>query len=310
MRVIIVGATGLLGHALFRHLSCRAGWEVFATTYDISVQGFEPLDALDAGAVERVLDRVRPEAVVFPASNPYVDYCEKRPEETRRLNVDATLACARKALGRGLRFVFFSTDYVFDGKKLEGYREEDEPRPLNEYGRQKLEVERALCAEGGRHLILRTSAIFGWELQPKNFVLQVLARLKDGRKLKAPLDLDYNPTYAPDLAEGIADLLEKGAQGLYHLAGSEHLTRADFAKKAAQAFGLDASRIDAVPAASLSGPGATPRPLHTSLISEKAQRLLGRRLPGASEALESMRSSAAEWKEYAGRLLTSSGGTP
>ncbi|MEI8190849.1 MAG: SDR family oxidoreductase, partial [candidate division NC10 bacterium] len=201
MRALIIGATGLLGHALFRHLSGRPGWEVAATTYDIAVPGFEPLDALDSSAVERVLDRVKPDAVVFPASNPYVDYCEKHPQETRRLNVDATLACARMVFGRGMRFVFFSTDYVFDGAKREGYREEDETRPLNEYGRQKLEVERALCASGGRALVIRTSAIFGWELQPKNFVLQVLARLKDRKAMKAPMDLDYNPTYAPSLAE-------------------------------------------------------------------------------------------------------------
>jgi len=308
MRALIIGATGLLGHALFRHLSGRPEWQVHATTYDIAVPGFEPLDALDTAAVERLLDRVEPDAVIFPASNPFVDYCQKHPEETRRLNVAGTLTCARMAFQREARFVFFSTDYVFDGTKTDGYREEDEPHPLNEYGRQKLEVERALSFEAGRPLVVRTSAIFGWELQPKNFVLQVLARLKDGQRMKAPLDLDYNPTYAPSLAEGIAALLEKGAQGVYHLAGRERLTRADFAKKAATIFELDASLIEAVPAASLSAPGATPRPRHTSLLCGKAERLFGLKLAGASEALAAMKSSASEWEEYAGRLLTAGGG--
>jgi len=310
MRALIIGATGLLGHALFRHLSGRRGWQVCATTYDIAVPGFEPLDVLEAGAVERVLDRFEPEAVIFPAANPFVDYCQKHPEETRRLNVAGTLACARMTFQRGARFVFFSTDYVFDGTKREGYREEDEPHPLNEYGRQKLEVERALSFEAGRALVVRTSALFGWELQPKNFVLQVLARLKEGQRVQAPLDLDYNPTYVPSLAEAIALLLEEDARGLYHVAGSERLSRAELARKAAAAFGLDASLVEAVPAAALSKPGATPRPLHTSLLCEKARRLLGFKLPGAGEGLEAMKSSASEWEEYAGRLLAAGGGKP
>jgi len=309
MRALIVGATGLLGHALYRHLLVRPGWEAVVTTYDIVAPGFEKLDAMDASAVESLLDRVRPEAVIFPASNPFVDFCEQHPEETRRLNVDATLRTAEAAQKRGARFVFFSTDYVFDGKKGSPYREEDEPLPLSEYGRQKLEVERALAAAGGRWTVVRTAAIFGWELQPKNFILQVLARLRSGQKLKAASDLDYTPTYAPSLAEGVVGLVEKDAQGVFHLAGPETVSRAEFARAAAAVFGLDASHIEEVPFAAFAGQGAG-RPQHSALDSGKAERLLGRPLLGARAALKAMKAAAQEWEDYSGKLLSGQGGRP
>jgi dTDP-4-dehydrorhamnose reductase len=308
MRALIVGATGLHGHALYRHLRVRPGWEVSVTTYDIAVPGFERLDAMDAGAVDALLARLRPDAVIFPASNPFVDYCERHPEETRRLNVEATLRAARAAQDRGARFVFFSTDYVFDGTKGSAYREEDEPRPLNEYGRQKLEVERALADGKGRWTVVRTSAIYGWELQPKNFIVQVLAKLKSAQRLRAAFDLDYTPTYAPSLAEGIAGLVEKDAQGLFHLAGPEKVSRAEFAREAAMVFGLDADLIEAAPFAAFAGQGAA-RPQRSPLDSGKAARLLGQPLLGAREGLKAMKAAAGEWEEYSGKLL-SGGGLP
>jgi dTDP-4-dehydrorhamnose reductase len=298
MRIFIVGAAGLLGHTLLRRWSVKEGWEVFAA--DIAPAGprVERLDALQPGAVGEAVRRLKPEVVVFPASNPHVDFCETHPEETRRLNVDATLSAAQASIRLGSRFVFFSSDYVFDGIRGD-YREDSLPFPLNEYGRQKLEVEKSLAPCKEKALMVRLSGLFGWELNPRNYVLQVLSRLRSQGEVTAPSDIEYYPTFAEGLADGLAVLLEKGAWGLYHLAGSERLTRASFARLVAEAFGLDASLI--VPPPKGFPPPLAQRPKRSFLDSSKA-RSLGASVGTSREGLERMRATEAEWRSYAEAL--------
>lgn len=297
MRVLIIGAAGLLGHTLFRRWPVRSGWKAAGADVWTPVRGVRRLDVLDPGAVRTMLKETRPEAVVFTASNPHVDFCETDPEECRKLNVDAALAAARASIDTGARFVFFSSDYVFDGEKG-SYSEADEPAPLNEYGRQKLEVEEALAKEGERVLVLRMSALFGWELKPRNFVLQVLGRLHEGRPVRAAKDQDYAPTYAESVAEALAVLLEKRESGLLHLAGPDRLTRMELAAAAAESFGLDKSRIEGVPLADLQQPDRARRPRRSFLDSSKAAGILGVPLTGVREALKDMAARREEWEAY------------
>lgn len=250
--------------------------------------GLDRLDLLDAGALTALIRKSEPEAVFLPAANPFVDYCESHPEETRRLNVDATLAAARVVRDAGARLVFFSTDYVFDGRKQGAYVEDDPVSPLNEYGRQKAAVERAL----GGALVLRVSSVYGQD--SKNFAAQVVRSLREGKPLRAASDQVSNPTYAPDMAEAALDLAAKGASGVYHLAGSEALSRAEFARAAAAAFGLRADLVEAVPASSFADPAGARRPSRSSLSSAKAEALTGRRLLGARRGLERMREAEKE----------------
>ncbi|MFA6029908.1 MAG: SDR family oxidoreductase [Elusimicrobiota bacterium] len=298
MRALIVGATGLLGHAFWRHLRGRPGWEAAGTTYDLPLPDLVSLDVRTEGAFSHVLERVRPEVVFFPASNPFVDYCERNPAETRRLNVEATLAAARASRAAGARFVFFSSDYVFDGARG-GYCEDDPPSPLNEYGRQKLEVERELARADPSALVVRTSAIYGWELGPRNFVLQVLRSLAAGTPLRCARDQRYNPTWAPALAAAVAELAAAGASGLFHAAGSEKVSRLELARAVAEVFGFDGSRVESVPLSELCPAGGTPRPADSSLDSSRLARRLGRPLAGLREGLRAMKDGRADWEAYA-----------
>src|SRR5688572_33086851 len=176
MKVLIIGATGLLGNALLRAWSAVPGCAAAGTYRSQPLPGLEPLELEDAAATRALITRVRPDVVAIPASNPNVDGCETDPAGTRKLNVDANLSAARAAAEAGARVICFSSDYVFDGARG-GYVEADEPRPINDYGRQKLDLERGLAGLGDRALVLRVSALYGWELKPRNFVLQVLDRL-------------------------------------------------------------------------------------------------------------------------------------
>lgn len=301
MRALILGATGLLGNTLYRRWRSRPGWEVTGTSHLMPLPGFRPLDLLDAAAVRTLIRKLSPEAVITPASNPHVDYCEEHPEETRRLNVEATLAAARSAAEAGARFVFYSSDYVFDGKKR-SYREEDEPSPLNVYGRQKLEVERGIAELKGAHLVLRVSGLFGWEMRGKNYVLQVLRRLRSSERVRAALDQVYSPTYVESLAAATAGLLEKGQSGLFHAAGEDAVSRSEFASLVAEAFSFPGGAVEPAAAKDLVKPGGTPRPLRSVLDSSRAAALLGGPILGARRGLEHMRAESDFHKAWEASL--------
>lgn len=293
MRVLIIGADGLLGHALFRGWNSRSGWRVSGTSRSNRFPELSALDILDSAEVVGLIKREKPEAVVMAAANSHVDYLEEHPEESHKINVDATLNVARATKKTGGRFVFFSTDYVFDGREAP-YKEGDPARPLNIYGRQKREVEEVLLGEGVS-LILRVSALFGWEHERKNFVLQVLKNLRVGKSWKAATDQDYNPTYIVDIAEGLALLLEKGAGGLLHFAGPEKASRWDIAVAVAKAFSLDETLIEPIRDRDFPRAVKIQRPMHSGLDSSKAQELSGYSFRPLADCLADMVRTESKW---------------
>ncbi|MBI5629542.1 MAG: SDR family oxidoreductase [Elusimicrobia bacterium] len=292
-RILVIGATGLVGQALLRAWEKRAVPGAAGTSLAQSFENCLPLDITDASSVERILAELRPDAVFLPAANPHVDYCESHPEETRRVNIDGSLNVLRCCRRHGCKMVFFSSDYVFDG--LRGpYAEKDSVSPINEYGRQKAAVEEEMLKEAGGHLVLRISAAYGWHWLPKNFVLQIREKLGAGQSLPVAADIRSNPTYAENLAELAVDLVLKGESGLFHLVGSECLSRYDFAVAAARTFGLEAGLVRPVPSRSLSL--AARRPPFSSLKTDKLQRALGVSPLGAGEGLRAMASFESQWR--------------
>ncbi len=299
-RVLVIGGTGLVGNALVRAWESR-GAPVSAATYHCHPSGsFLQLDMRREADVRALLSRHRPAVVAVPAANPFVDYCELHPEETRAVNVTGTLNVARACRDLGARMVFYSSDYVFDGAKGV-YTEEDAPSPINEYGRQKAETEAGVLAADSRNLVIRTSGAYGWQWEPKNFVLQVRESLSCGRRLRVAQGVRYNPTYVENLAEITVGLVEKGASGIFHVVGAEEIERADFAARAARAFGLDAALIDRVPSSQFKAPAA--RPKQSSLMTGKVQRLLPGIPPvGVGAGLASMLAMEPSWRAYARTL--------
>ncbi len=296
---MVIGGTGLVGNALLRAWTAQ-GAQVSAATYHCHASGgFLQLDMQDEGQVRALLSAHRPDVVAVPAANPFVDYCELHPEETRRVNVDGTLNVARACREIGARMIFYSSDYVFDGVKG-SYTEEDAPCPINEYGRQKAEAERGVLSADPRNLVLRTSGAYGWQWEPKNFVLQVRANLSEGKPMRVA-DVRYNPTYVENLAEITAGLVAAGAGGIFHTVGAEEISRDAFARRAARAFGLDDSLILTVPAAEFRSP--TPRPKQSSLMTDKVRRVLPGCPPVDVETgLSRMLAMEPQWRAYAAGL--------
>ncbi|MCX5788588.1 MAG: SDR family oxidoreductase [Elusimicrobia bacterium] len=291
-RVLVIGGTGLVGYALTEAWK-RGGTPVVASTYHCRpARGFRQLDMQDARAVEQTLDETRPTLVALPAAQPHVDYIELHPEETRRINVEGTRNVAEACAKRRLPLIFFSSDYVFDGKKGV-YDEADATSPINEYGRQKAESERVVLELSPSNLIVRTSGAYGWQFDPKNFVLSLRDRLLKGERVRVAADLRYNPTSADDLAGIVVALAARRAGGIFHVVGSERISRYAFANKVCEVFRLPASLVDPVPVAELKSP--TPRPLETSLRVGKVHALLGIEPWGVDEGLRRMRATEAEW---------------
>ncbi len=286
MTALIVGGSGLVGGAL-RHALERARIAAAITRFRGERDGAIELDVRDEGSVRACVRRVHPDLVFLAVNNPGgVDRCEDRPDEADALHVQGTRHVTEAAADCGATLVFYSTDYVFDGTAAP-YAEEDRPRPLNHYGRAKLAAERIIHDLTPAHLIIRTTAVFGWDRSSRNLAMQVWERLQSGGTMRVPNDQQCTPTLADDLAEVSVRLVERNVRGVVHVVGRDRMVRAQMAKALAQAMGLDPDRIIPVPTAE-SGQRA-PRPLEAVLRTDKMARLLGEEPLDFDEALRRFR---------------------
>jgi dTDP-4-dehydrorhamnose reductase len=280
--VLVIGAAGLVG----RHVrSAFSGRDVVATQHRTTVAGAEPLDITDAAATRALVARLRPDVVVLAAAEPYVELCEREPEATRRVNVEGARTVAMATAEMDALLVVFSSEYVFDGRHGP-YREDHQTAPINEYGRQKVAVE-TIARELPRHLVCRTSGVFGWESDRKNFACQVIDHLRAGRRFVVPSDQVITASYAPSLAAAVRDLIDGGHVGMFHVAGPRILPRGEVARLVARAFGLDESLIDERPTAELGL--VAPRPRSAGLTTERLRSTIGRGLADPVTAFAEMR---------------------
>ena len=285
MRVLVIGASGQVGSALLDALRGR-GHSALGTYAHHAAPGLDPLDVTDNAALERAITDARPDWVLCPAGLTHVDYCEDHPDEAFAINRDGALGAARLAGRVGVGFVFFSTEYVFDG---EGgpYAEDDAARPISVYGRSKWEGERAVLAEMSRALVVRTTVVYGPDRQEKNFVYQLIRNCRSGQGMRIPADQVSSPTYNVDLARAIVELCERNMGGVYHLVGDGVMDRFAFARIACEVFELDGSRLTPVTTAQLGQKAA--RPLKAGLLIAKAKSVLATPLRSPEAGLRAMR---------------------
>ena len=285
MRALVIGASGQVGAALVDRLTTR-GHDVVATHHRVAQPGTRPLDLTDTIATERLIAETEPDWVLCPAGLTHVDYCEDYPEAAMAVNRDAPAVAAQAAAKRRAGFVFFSTEYVFDGTNGP-YAEDDPINPLSIYGLSKLQGERHVQAENPRAAIVRTTVVYGPEPQGKNFVYQLLRRVRGGEPMRVPRDQVTTPTYNVDLADATVELIEREVYGITHLAGPVVLDRYAFALEVCATFDLDPSLVKPVDTETL-GQRAR-RPLRAGLAIDRARELLHTTLRPPREALADMR---------------------
>ncbi len=236
--LLIVGARGTLGSAIARACEIR-GLHAVAL-------GREEFDITDSGAAAEALSGLRPWAVVNAAGYVRVDDAEGEAWECLRLNSDGPATLAAACATAGACFATFSTDLVFDGAASRPYGEGDLPNPLSVYGMSKAEAERRVADVLPDALIVRTSAFFG-PVDSWNFLTGALQTISEGRPFQAAADCVVSPTYVPDLADAVLDLLIDGERGLWHLANPGVMSWAEFARAGADAAGLNAALVISTP---------------------------------------------------------------
>jgi dTDP-4-dehydrorhamnose reductase len=165
------------------------------------------MDLSDPDSIRRTVRDIGPDLIVNAAAYTAVDQAESEPELAMAVNGVAPGILAEEAKRLGAALIHYSTDYVFDGTKVAPYTEEDEPRPINAYGRTKLAGERAIQAVDVPHLILRTSWIYG--VRGKNFLLTILRLAREREELSIVDDQVGAPTWSRAIAEATGDLLRR-----------------------------------------------------------------------------------------------------
>ncbi|MGH7324865.1 MAG: SDR family oxidoreductase [Candidatus Rokuibacteriota bacterium] len=285
MRALVIGASGQVGAALHARLAAR-GHSVIGTHDRVPQPSTRPLQITDAAATEKLIAETASDWVFCPAGLTHVDYCEDHPDEAVRVNCDGPAVAARAAARRRAGFVYYSTEYIFDGRSGP-YAEDDPPHPISVYGRSKLEGERAVSDANPHALVLRTTVVYGPEPQGKNFVYRLVRQARTGERVTVPADQRSSPTYNQDLAAAVVELAERGVSGVLHVAGPMVLDRHAFALVACDVFGLDRSLMVPVATAELGQRAA--RPLNAGLRVNRARALLTVGLLGPREGLTAMR---------------------
>ncbi len=271
-RILVTGAGGMLGSDLVPILAA-AGHDVFARPRS-------DLDITKEADIARAFREIQPHVVVNCAAFTRVDDCESDPRALE-VNARGVQLLAEHSLRHDARLVQISTDFVFDGKKREPYREEDPPDPLSAYGRGKRQGEEAaLRVPSG--LVVRSSWLFGpagW-----NFIEAILKQVEAGRRrLTVVNDQTGRPTATSDLAEAILALVEAGAVGIYHFANRGEVSWFDFAREILVLSGRDDVLVEPTDSEKLARPAR--RPAYSVLDISRYERVTGRAVRHYREAL-------------------------
>ncbi len=262
--IVILGARGQLASDLGRLLEAQGAPLVPLAHSD--------LDIVNREAVAERLDQLRPWAVVNTAAFHRVEACEEDPQQAFLVNAIAVGHLAQVCHRLGALLVHISTDYVFDGAKGSPYEEIDPPSPINVYGASKAAGEFLVRAQCPEHLIVRTSGLFGLRgssVKGGNFVETMLRLGREKGEVHVVTDQVLSPTYTPDLAAKIWELMRAGARGTFHITNSGSCSWYQFACSIFQLAGL---QVKVHPVTSEFFPNKARRPSFSVLENARLRR--------------------------------------
>lgn len=274
-KILLTGKNGQVGWELQRTLTSLG--QVIALDVD-------DLDLSNADAIRQAVQTIRPDIIVNPAAHTAVDKAESEAELAMAINGIAPGIFAEEARKLNALLVHYSTEYIFDGNKSGAYMEDDAPNPLSVYGKTKVAGEQAIRASGCKHLILRTSWVYG--ARGKNFMLTMLRLARERTELRVVNDQIGAPTWSRSLAEVTAQILSQlyapgavedaieRAQGTYHLTSDGSVSWHGFAAEI-----LRLANVQPMPALlpipSQEYPTPATRPMNSVMSNEKLMRTFG-----------------------------------
>ncbi|XP_076467753.1 methionine adenosyltransferase 2 subunit beta-like [Babylonia areolata] len=250
-KVLITGASGLLGRAVMQEFESDASWTVLGLAFSRAGSKLRKVDITDPQAVKSLILEFKPALVIHSAAERRPDVVEKQGEATQKLNVTATQSLCQETAAVGGSVIYISTDYVFDGKNPP-YKESASPSPLNAYGKSKYEGEKVTLAEGKTNCVLRVPILYGdVERVDESAVTVLFSKVKNVDETCIMSDYERRyPTHCKDIASVLKQLADKKIQGadiagVYHWSGDEMMTKYDMAVAMAKAFSLSPDHIQA-----------------------------------------------------------------
>ena len=273
MRIIVTGAKGQLGSDVMKRLS-EIGAEAIGADID-------RLDITDEKAVDLFFKENRADGVIHCAAYTNVDLAESQKEICRKINADGTRNIAAACEKYGMKLLYLSTDYVFDGRGTEPFETDSPKAPCNFYGKTKLEGETEAARLCKRLFIVRISWVFGEN--GKNFVKTMLRLAAERSEISVVCDQTGSPTYAKDLAVLLCEMISGCKYGVYHATNEGICSWAEFADKIME---LSKSETKIIPIPSSQYKSAAVRPANSRLSKSSLDRNGFSRLPHWEDALQ------------------------
>jgi len=302
-RILVIGANGQVGRAI---VELYGQCNVIGTFNSHAESNLLELNLFglknETQRLRNMIESIRPEVVFICAGFTWVDGCESEPGKALDINANSPAIIAAMVKQNGGKTVYYSTDYVFNGRENKLWSEDDEVNPINVYGRSKAEGEKSLIEADPDALIIRTTGVFGPDKYEKNFVYQLCEKISSGSNFKCVLDQFGCPTYSRDLAEWSSKLLESEKVGIFHCVGPETLDRYSFAILLADFFNLPKDRILPSTTSELYAEMETKlakparRGAHLGLSTKKLEETVSVRIRC------DISSALAHWKEFPGGL--------
>jgi dTDP-4-dehydrorhamnose reductase len=244
MKLLLTGVSGLLGINFAQEMMQEH--EIIGVDRGKLVSApFKILkqDLLDAGSVEKILDAAQPDWIVNCAALADLDACENNPDLAKRLNMDLPRQLARACKTRSIPLVHISTDAVFDGEKDGFYTEDDKPNPLSVYAKTKLDGEWAVLTENPQAIVARVN-FYGWSLGGKRSLAEFFHHnLTNNKSMSGFTDVVFCPMLVNDTTRLLVKVLKRGLSGLYHLVGTQAMSKYQFGVEIARKFSLRESDI-------------------------------------------------------------------
>jgi dTDP-4-dehydrorhamnose reductase len=287
MKILITGCNGFLGSTIIKKLSNK-GYEIIGTSLNEKKQFnkiyFEKGDLLDFEFVKSIIRVYDPDVIINTAASTDVDFCERFPEEAKKLNVVTAENIAKAIEREDVKLIHISSDQLFNGANSY-YSEETQPSPINVYGKTKVDAEK-FCLESHKNTIVVRTDFFGWS--PKGhkstFAEWVINSLKEGNEINMFNNVFFSPIEVSLLADCIEKLFTSDYKGILNISGRERISKYSLGIKIAEEFGFDPSFIK--PIEINQAKFSAVRPLDMSLSVLKYEEMFCVKLPNITESIK------------------------
>jgi dTDP-4-dehydrorhamnose reductase len=287
MKIFIVGGSGVIGSYFVKSFA-KENSDITYTYYKNKVsytKGIN-LDVQDRDDTLKTLKKFQPDLIIIANALTGIDFCEANPSLAESINVKGTKNIVDGCKSVNSKLVFISTSAVFNGTKSE-YSENDKPNPTGIYGLTKFQGEKIIQESNLPFLILRTDQPYCWKekWQHTNSVIRVIENLEKNQQFKEVVDWYNTPTYVPDFVNATKELIQKDLEGIFHLVGSDFISRYDWSQKVADIFHLKKNLIKPIDSSELKLPVERN---NVKLNNNKLFQKIGYRMLGVDDGLQRM----------------------